>query len=258
MSDYNGSKPIMTVRDNETKIILVDGASSSVATKILSIVGAGDAYAAGTNDMGPVLMGKDTVSGNAIILPVPLPITDNGGAITVDASSLDIRPLAFATDTVDVSGSSVTVTATNLDIRDLAFATDTVDVSGSAVTVTGSVSIVPAAGLVEVCDYHTTATVGVGSEILHMYVVPTGKTFTGFDLLVGARGAVKVRFGISTLGVIEDITKGVYFQDPKENRSQGIKGLVLVGDGTKAIAVGITNLDGASSDVFSTLQGWYV
>jgi len=55
--------------------------------------------------------------------------------VTVSATDLDIRDLAFATDSVDVSGSSVTVSATDLDIRDLAFATDSVDVSGSSVEV---------------------------------------------------------------------------------------------------------------------------
>jgi hypothetical protein len=59
-------------------------------------------------------------------------------SITVTATALDIRALAFATDTVDVSGSAVTVSATALDIRALAFATDTVDVSGSAITVSAT------------------------------------------------------------------------------------------------------------------------
>ena len=77
----------------------------------------------------------------------PIPIDDAGGSITVDAVNLDIRDLAFATDTVDASGSEVsldaatlaalettTVVATDLDIRDLTFATDTVDASGSEVS----------------------------------------------------------------------------------------------------------------------------
>lgn len=60
-------------------------------------------------------------------------------AVTVQATNLDIRDLAFATDKVDVSGSSVTVSATNLDIRDLVAATDSVsawtkDGSGTAIT----------------------------------------------------------------------------------------------------------------------------
>ena len=59
-------------------------------------------------------------------------------AVTVTATDLDIRDLAFASDSVDVSGSSVTVTATDLDIRDLAFASDSVDVSGSSVNVTAT------------------------------------------------------------------------------------------------------------------------
>lgn len=76
--------------------------------------------------------------------------------VTVTASDLDIRDLAFATDSVDVSGSSVSITgdvnvtqgtspwvvsATDLDIRDLAFATDSVDVSGSSVSISGSVAV---------------------------------------------------------------------------------------------------------------------
>lgn len=61
--------------------------------------------------------------------------------VTVSATDFDIRDLAFATDSVDVSGSSVTVSATDLDIRDLAFATDSVDVSGSSVSISGSVEV---------------------------------------------------------------------------------------------------------------------
>lgn len=70
------------------------------------------------------------------------------GAVTVSATDLDIRDLAFATDSVDVSGSAVSisgdvnvtqgtspwvVSATDLDIRNLVFATDKVDVGGSVV-----------------------------------------------------------------------------------------------------------------------------
>src|SRR3990167_8325371 len=98
--------------------------------------------------------------------------------VTVDATNLDIRDLAFATDKVDISGSSVDVTddptrdlgkvdvasldqytpvagrlpvdgsgvtqpvsATNLDIRDLVFATDKIDVSVSTVAISGTVPI---------------------------------------------------------------------------------------------------------------------
>lgn len=65
-------------------------------------------------------------------------IDSQTAAVSVSATNLDIRDLAFATDKVDVSGSSVSISATDLDIRDLAFATDKVDVSGSSVTVSAT------------------------------------------------------------------------------------------------------------------------
>lgn len=106
----------------------------------------------------------------------PVAVTDNGGSITVDgsvtvsATDLDIRDLAFASDSVtahqggtwnigtvstitnvvhvDDNGGSitvdgaVTVSATDLDIRDLSAATDSVsaylkDGSGNSITSTG-------------------------------------------------------------------------------------------------------------------------
>jgi hypothetical protein len=332
MADFNGAKPVMTVRDNEFKITLVDGASGSEATNKLSVLASGDSL---SSKYGVLVFGKDG-SGNAVELPI------GAAGIQVEASDLDIRNLAFATDSVDVSGSSVTVSGTDidirdlnsatdsvtvyqgtdpwvvsasdLDVRDLAFATDKVDVSGSSVTVSGtdidirnlvfaddkvdvsgsSVTVsatdldvrdlshtqdsvkvgdgtdflaVNTDGSInvnvtlpgnKVCDYQTSATVGVNSEVLHMYVVTNGLKFTGNSLLVGARGAVKVRFGISNDGVALSTVKGVYFQDPKENRTHEIDCLELIGDGTKAICVAITNLDAASSDLHSTLQAFEV
>lgn len=103
-------------------------------------------------------------------------IDSQAAAVSVSATDLDIRDLAFATDSVDVSGSSVsisgsvavtatdfdirdlssatdsiaavqsgawsvTASATDFDIRDLQFATDSVDVSGSSVSISGSVAV---------------------------------------------------------------------------------------------------------------------
>lgn len=280
MADFNGAKPVQTVRDDEFKIILVDGQSGDTATKKLSIVGEGDAYSAGVNDLGVPAMGKDG-SGNAVILPVPLPITDNGGTITVDASDLDIRDLTHASDSVKVGdgtdflavntdgsinsvisdgGNSITVDASDLDIRDLTHASDSIKIGDGtdflAINADGSINVnITDTSGADVCDYKTSATVGVGTEVLHHYVVTNTKTFIGANVLVGARGAVKVRVGTSTDGIAMSAVKMVYFQDPKENRQIEISKLSLLGDGTKSIVIGITNLDAASSDVYSTLQG---
>lgn len=85
-----------------------------------------------------------------------LHVNVQNASIAVTSTDLDIRDLAFATDSVDVSGSSVSisgtvavtqstspwvVSGTDIDIRDLAFATDSVDVSGSSVSIYGSVTV---------------------------------------------------------------------------------------------------------------------
>lgn len=94
-------------------------------------------------------------------------------SITVTATDLDIRDLAFATDSVDVSGSEVSisgtvavtqstspwvVSATDLDIRDLDSATDSVaawlsDGSGNALTsTTGALDVNIASGSITVTE----------------------------------------------------------------------------------------------------------
>jgi hypothetical protein len=234
MADFDGAKPIKTVRDDETKIKIVDGQSGDVATDVLSIVQAGDAYSAGTNDFGVPAMAKDTVSGNAVILPVPLPIDDNGSSITVDASALDIRGLDYTTDNVAIKDADGDQLAINSD--------------GSLnVTTNGESGTLKA-------EYATEATVGVNSEIIKFFPVTNLKTAWGKTLLIGARGGVKVRFGLSSNGTSITTVKGVYFQDPKENRDHDISYLSLLGDGTAAIAVGVTNTDASTSDVYWSIQ----
>lgn len=321
MADYEGSLPVKTVRDDEFKLKVVDGASGSSATKVLSIAQEGDAVTAASNDFGVPVFGEDA-SGNYKLLSLSA-----SGEVNVAAANLDIRDLAFATDKVDVSGSSVTVSATDLDIRDLDFATDKVDVSGSSVTVsatdldirdlthasdsvkigdgtdflaisgtgeasvkitnaqgadgaaapseslqiagkdgagnlqtiktdsTGAVYVIntPAAGIAKICDYQTSATVGVGSAVNHDYVVSSGKTFSGKYVLVGARGATRVRVG--TFNGTTFTPKFAFFQQIQDNKDHVIDCLNLLGNGTNAIRIEITNLDGQSSDVYSTLQG---
>ncbi len=115
MSDYNSSLPVRTENDGD---VVVKVGDATLPSQQLAV-----------NADGSVN------------------VTDNAGSLTVDGVDFDIRDLAFATDSVDVSGSTVelgattlvaleniTVSATDLDIRDLVFATDKVDVSGSEVS----------------------------------------------------------------------------------------------------------------------------
>lgn len=103
----------------------------------------------------------DVANGN------PVPVSDAGGSLTVDAVDLDIRDLVFATDKVDVSGSSVTVTATDLDIRDLDAAQDNVAISDGTdtleVNADGSINSVVTATDLDIRDLtHVSDSVKVG------------------------------------------------------------------------------------------------
>ena len=141
MSDYNSQLPIRTENNGDVVVQLVDG---TVTSQKLAIGADGSVN---ITDNG----GSLTVDGTVELGATTLAALET---ITVTATNLDIRDLAFATDKVDVTGSEVsldsatlaaleniTVSATDLDIRNLAFATDTVDVSGSNVTVDGTVEL---------------------------------------------------------------------------------------------------------------------
>lgn len=68
-------------------------------------------------------------------------IQDGGNSITVDGTVAATQSGTWNIGTVATITNPVTVTATNLDIRDLAFATDKVDVSGSTLGANSGVDI---------------------------------------------------------------------------------------------------------------------
>ena len=295
MADFNGSKPVQTVRDNEFKIKVVDFASGATATNGWDINGDGAGLVRGVEfDIRPLVNtdvvtiedggGSITVDGSVTVTATDLDIRlltnadvvtieDGGGSITVDgsvtvtATDLDIRPLTNA-DVVtieDGGGSitvdgSVTVSATDLDIRALSHTSDSIALGDGTdlldINTDGSINVVvvPDPNETDVIDYNTTATVGVGTAINHDYVITDTKTFYGDSVIVGARGAVKVRIGTYNGTAFTPLM--TYFQDPKENRQVDIPRIAFLGDATNAIRIEITNLDGTSSDVYSTLQGY--
>lgn len=295
MSDFEGGLPIKTVRDNDAAFKLVDGASGSAATKKLSIAQEGDAVSAGNNDFGLPVFGEDasgnykllalSATGEAKIAATDLDVRDlafatdkvdvSGSSVTVTATDLDVRDLTHVSDSVKVgdgtdflaiSGTGeASVEITNAQGADGAAApSESIQVagkdgSGNLQTLktdsAGAVYTIPTipAGQVKICNYQTSATVGANSVVNHDYVVTNAKTFTGKYVLVGARGATKVRVG--TWNGTAFTPKFAFFQQIQDNKDHVIDCLSLLGDGTAAIRVEITNTDGQSSDVYSTLQG---
>jgi|GEM_PF-3223521 len=188
MADFNSSLPVRTEQNGDVAIKVVDGTitSQSMTVNANGSINVEDGGASLTvdaidldirdldsaQDSVEVLQAThDNLNANVTIQVAdvdvsnanPVPVSDAGGSLTVDATDLDIRDLVFATDKVDVTGSSVDVTATNLDIRDLVFATDKVDVSGSDVTATVTATDLDIRDLTHVSD---SVKVGDGTDFL--------------------------------------------------------------------------------------------
>jgi hypothetical protein len=250
-TDFNGGKPVKTVRNNDLVTRLVGKGAGDSTGEFAAVVAEGTAFAASTNDSGIPSIIKDK-DGEAMI-----PTAGDGGGLKVELIDAEGDELLISDDgealvriekaqganSSTVPGESVLVggsDGTNIvPIK--------VDSSGAVVTVSSSDAAA------DVLDYQTTATVGVGNPTNHDYLITTAKTFKGRKVLVGARGAVKVRVG--TYNGTTFTPKFCYFQDPKENTDHDISRLTDIGDGTEKIRVEITNLDSAGSDVYSTLQG---
>jgi hypothetical protein len=172
----------------------------------------------------------------------------------VSATDLDIRDLAFATDSVDVSGSSVTVSATDLDIRDLTHASDSMKVGDGtdflAVNTDGSINVKVLDGSpgTDSNDYNTAAAVAGGASSTHTY------TSTGNFYLtqIEASGSGKMKIEVQ----VNSVTKFVQFNSTAQaNMSIDIKQPILATSG-QTVTVIRTNRENQAQDVYSTISGY--
>lgn len=90
----------------------------------------------------------------------PVPVSDAGGSLTVDATDLDIRDLDDASDSV---------------------AAHLFDENGAAYTPANPLPVQIEANVSgdDVCDYQTSAAVAKDASVNHDYTVSVGKTFLG-------------------------------------------------------------------------------
>ena len=205
IAKYNATLP--TLADGQLNELQVDSsgrllvqADVSVVIDFLGLNGAGDSS-------NVLVVGTEDGTGGGT--PHALRVSANGSliidsitnSVTVTATDLDIRDLAFATDSVtahqggswsvDVDN-TVTVQATDLDIRDLSAATDSVSISDGtdtlAIEADGSINVnstvakegdeefagsdIAGDGLVEIpsTSYVDVVSIAVGAgETLHIY-----------------------------------------------------------------------------------------
>jgi hypothetical protein len=189
----------------------------------------------------------------------PVPVSDAGGSLTVDATNLDIRDLVFATDKVDVSGSSVTVTATDLDVRDLSHSTDSVKIGDGtdflAINADGSINVVPQedAGT-EVVDYDTASAVAGAATSNHDVLFTNGGKL--YQVQASASGKMKIEVQIETGSATNTFdTVGVQFNSTANpNCDFQLAKYAAIPTGAR-VRVIRTNKEGSAQDLYSTIVG---
>jgi len=251
-NDFNGAKPVKTVRFNDFVGRIVGKGAGDDTGEFAAVVAEGTSFSAGDNDSGIPSIIKDK-DGKALI-----PVAGDGGGMKVELVDAEGDELLISDDGEALVRIEKAQGAGGADAPDEAVQVAGIDSDGKLrvlkTTDAGELIVKTddEAG-VDVCQYDDTPTVGVGNPTEHDCAITTGKTFVGDTVLVGARGAVKVQVG--TWDGTTFVPKYTWFQDPKENYDHSIKKLRVLGTGTNFIRVVITNLDGASSDVYSNVSG---
>jgi hypothetical protein len=163
-------------------------------------------------------------------------IQDGGNSITVDGS--------------------LTVTASALDIRTITKATDSIQVSANTAVNSASNPIFVALGsgpiTGEVHDYKT-ATVNGGSADNHDYTVVTAMLVK--SIIVASSGALKAELKTGPVGTL--VSKAVLFI-PKAGGSHQVTfdpPIEVPVTSTGTVRIIVTNREGASNDVYSTIVG---
>lgn len=167
----------------------------------------------------------DVANGN------PVPVSDAGGSLTVDANNLDIRDLTHASDSVKV-GDGTDFLAVNTD---------------------GSINVVMQEDTgTEVVNYDTTATVAAGASDNHDWT--SGAASKLYQVFASASGKMKIEIQIETAAASNTFnTIAVAFNSTSDpNMNVALSKYAAVPNGAR-VRVIRTNRDNQSMDVYSTI-----
>jgi len=246
---------LLTTIDADTGSIATD--TSTIAGDTTSIDGKTPALgAAATAASTPVNIASDqTVPVSAASLPLPTGAATaanqlpDGHNVTVDNAA------GGAAVNIQDGGNSITVDATDLDIRDLAAATDKVAIQDTAgdelgVNADGSINVnVTQAASDPIVDYNTSASVAKDASVNHDYTVTAAKTFSGQEMWASGSGKMKVEVLVngSTVFVAFNSTANPNIRIPLDG--------VVQADALQVVRITMTNLDNQAQDLYSTLTG---
>jgi hypothetical protein len=161
----------------------------------------------------------------------PVPVSDSGGSLTVDATDLDTQ------DSVKIGDG-----------------TDFLEVNTD-----GSINVVIADGTpgTAINNYNTAAAIASGASSNHDYTVTALKTLSLNQIEASASGKMKIEVQVETAvasGIFN--TRWVQFNSTAEtNMSIHIENPVAVAAGVR-VRVIRTNKDNQSQDVYSTISGY--
>lgn len=268
MSDFNSSLPVRTQNDGDVVIKVADATlpsqqltvnadgSVNITDNGGSITVDGSVTVSATDlDIRDLDSAQDSVEvlqashdnlnananiqvGNADVANGnPVPVSDAGGSLTVDASDLDIRDLSASTDSVAAN------------IR---------DESGNAFTNTNPlpVSIVDVEGT-EVDNYNTAVAVASAATSNHDYT--TTGAFKLRTIFAAASGKMKIEVQIETAaasGTFNTVFVG-FNSTANPNIPILIKDAISVVSGAR-VRIIRTNLDNQPQDLYSTISGFLV
>lgn len=313
MSDFNSSLPIRTENDGDAVVKIADATTPSQQLKV-EADGSINVNATATDlDIRDLVFATDKVdvSGSEVSLDAAtlaalenttvtvdnaagaaaVNIQDGGNSITVDATDLDIRDLAFATDSVDVSGSevsldaatlaalenttvtvdnaagaaavniqdggnSITVDATDLDIRDLTHVSDSVKVGDGtdflAVNTDGSINVVVVDGTPGTpINSYNTAAAIAGGATSNHDYTVTALK-TFYLNQIEASGTGKMKIEV----LVNGVSKFVQFNSTANtNMSIHLENPITAAAG-QVVRIIRTNRENQAQDLYSTISGY--
>lgn len=237
MSDYNSSLPIRTENNGDAAVKIVDG---TVTSQQLTVNADGSLNI--TDNAGSLTVDQsshDNLNANANIQvnntdvgnANPVPVSDAGGSLTVDALNLDIRDLTHVSDSVKI-GDGTDLLAINTD---------------------GSLNVVVQEDVgTEVVDYNTAAAVAAGATDNHDVTFASASRL--YQVLASASGKLKIEIQIETgsaTGVFNTIL--VAFNStatPNINLNLSKYAAIPLGARVRVIR---KNIDNQAQDVYSTV-----
>lgn len=256
MADINSSLPVRTESAGDLEVKIVDG---TLTTQVLTVnpdgsvnvtdnggsltVDATDldirSLTSATDSVEVLQASHDNLNANANIqvgdVDVsdmnPVPVSDAGGSLTVDATDLDIRALTDAEDKVAIGDGSNTL-AINSD---------------------GSINVVPQeAPGDEITNFDVASNIAGGAVSEHTHTVQDDAKL--FQILASASGKMKIEVQIETgagTGVFDTIAVA-FNSTANPNIDLAFKNHIFVENGA-IIKIVRTNKEVTAQDMFSTI-----